>query len=375
MRDPKKYADHQRNDPLSDQQRQEHPYDFVSLPDAPARGTATGHDRFPGDRLTGRLSLTYKIVSPLHVGSGVIESAAECGLSGEEAPVRGIIRRLGRPVLPGSSWKGAVRARFEAITRSRLGVAHRPQKMDFVKLPRVLQPAGARGKVEVAVTDPRVKDLRPYLKKRGEPLRLEELSPAEALFGMMGYRGRLHPSEGVIEGPAAREALAVPPLESPAVHRLAVPGGSQAGETRVVITRVEGRKFYYDGPLVDSRTNETGRSAQEWIDVVPAGCTIHIEVILESVTESELGALLVSAGYGEAVGIVRFGGFKPAGLGKVQLLEATGELRRGWKTGSWHRPAAEPLDPERLIACARQGHLLDDAALAELHEITTRSRP
>ncbi len=122
MRDPQAYAQHGRNDPLAPEQREEHPYDFVSLPEKPAVGRAVGHDRYPADRLTGKLTLTYQTEEPLHVGSGVFETAEECGLAGGATPVRGIVRRLGEPVLPGSSFKGVVRARFEAITRSRLGV-------------------------------------------------------------------------------------------------------------------------------------------------------------------------------------------------------------------------------------------------------------
>lgn len=376
MRDPELYAHHQRNNPLADEQRREHPYDFVSLPEEAAQGHAVGHDRFVPGRLTGRLTLVYETVTPLHVGSGVLESAEQCGLVGGATPVRGITRRLGKPVLPGSSWKGAVRARFEAVTRSRLGSEHRTQRIDKRKLPRVLQPDRAGGKVEVAVLDPRVTTvLHPNPKARHETFSLDKLSPAEALFGTLGYRGRIHPSEGIIEGPSSREPLPVPPLESPAPHRLAIPGESRIEENRVVIAKVEGRKFYYDGELVSSRKSEGGRPTQELIDTVPSRCTISIEVIVESVTESELGALLVSAGYGEKVGIVRLGGFKPAGLGKVKLTNVTGEIRRDYKTDRWTRPAAELIDPRQLFERAMAEGFLDIAALAELHEITTRERP
>jgi hypothetical protein len=107
---------------------------------------------------------------------------------------------------------------------------------------------------------------------------------------------------------------------------------------------------------------------------VPAGCSITLEVAVESLTEAELGALLVSAGWGKDVGIVRFGGYKPAGLGKMRLKEVTGALRRGWSTRRWREPAGEALDPLRAFEAARREGLIDLLALAELHEVTTRSR-
>ncbi|HEX3556916.1 MAG TPA: RAMP superfamily CRISPR-associated protein [Thermoanaerobaculia bacterium] len=385
MRDPEQYKEHGRNDPLSPDQRQEHPYDFVSLPEQPARGQAVGHDRFFADRLTGRLTLVYETLTPLHVGSGVFETAAQCGLTGGATPVRGIVRKLGKPVFPGSGWKGAVRARFEAITRSRLGQETRLSKVEDWKLPGELRPGG--GKVKVDLTDRRVTDtLRPGTVNRGfrEPddgvrEKINQLSPAEAVFGVLGYRGRVHLSDGVIEGPAAREPLTVPPLEGPAAHRLAKPGAARkTDDGRVEISEVEGRKFYYDGPLLQSRSKkgeEDWRPVKELIDSAPAGCTITINVQVESLTEAELGALLVSAGWGEGVGIVRFGGYKPAGLGKVRLVKVTGEVRWGATTRHWQRPAGETVEPARAVETARREGLIDAVSLAELHEVTTRLRP
>jgi CRISPR/Cas system CSM-associated protein Csm3 (group 7 of RAMP superfamily) len=374
MRDPSQYAEHHRNDPLSDEQRRDHPYDFVSLPAAPVRGNAVGHHKYPADRLTGRLTLVYETLTPLHVGSGVFETAAQCGLAGDDQPVRGITRRLGLPVLPGSSWKGAVRARFEAITRSCLGVAARPLKMDSVKLPEALWPERERrAKVKIELRDPRLGALKPP-EVGTSP---QDLSPADALFGAMGYRGRVHPSEGVIEeGPWLARSLSVPPLESPAPHRLAKPGAARRVRDGIEIAEVEGRKFYYDGPLLEGRVKQSEEGpAHEDIDAVPARSRITIDVHLEAVTEAELGALLISAGHGKEVGIVRFGGYKPAGLGKVRLIEITGELRRGCSLRRWQRSEPEPFDLDHAVQTARETGLIDASALAELHAVNTRTRP
>jgi RAMP superfamily len=382
MRDPKEYEAERRSDPLAPEQREQHPYDFVSLP-GPGRyaaGHAVGHDRYLADRLTGTLVLEYRTETPLHVGSGVFETAEECGLAGGDTPVRGIVRSLGRPVLPGSSWKGAVRARFEAVTRSRLGVRSRGGREELVKLPGPLRPAEATRWVQVWL--PRLEEAGTVRRGRGGDAglqrQLERLSPAEALFGAMGYRGRVRAGEGEIAGAAAREPLSVPPLESPAAHRLAKPGAARVVGDHVEISAVEGRKFYYDGPLRDHRrlgTGEEDKALHELIDYVPAGCSIRLEVFVDSVTETEIGALLVSAGRGEDGGVLRFGGFKAAGLGSVSLQNVEARLRRGSAGTSWQRGEAAAFDVDGAVAAARSSGLIDAAALAELQEITTRRRP
>jgi hypothetical protein len=381
MRDPKAYEAEGRSDPLAPEQREEHPYDFVSLPGTLGSGLAVGHDRYCEDRLSGEIVLRYLTETPLHVGSGVFETAEECGLAGGTTPVRGIVRRLGQAVLPGSSWKGAVRARFEAITRSPLGVASRGGRVDVEKLPGPLIPVGAAGRVQVRLP-PRLPAARSIRRDRRGDVDLRRelagLAPAEALFGAMGYRGRVHPGEGEIAGAAAGAPLSVPPLESPAPHRLAKPGAARVVGDHIEIGEVEGRKFYYDGPLRDHRTVRAGeeeRPVRELIDHVPAGCSIRLAVFVESVTEAEIGALLLSAGWGEDAGIVRFGGYKPAGLGKVSLQGAEGQLRRGLGGAGWHRPEVAAFDFGGAVGAARTSGLIDAGALVELREITTRQRP
>lgn len=379
MRNPEAYRQLGRNDPTDPQQRSEHPYDFVSLPDQPAAGQAVGHHTYPPDRWTGTLTLEYEILTPLHVGSGCFDTAGECDLSGGDAPVRGIVRRQGSPVLPGSSWKGAVRARFEAITRSRLALARASHKVEGFKVPRELR-EDKRKKHWVEIVDPLVvKSLKAYKVKRQDDPRdnlraIERLSPAEALFGTMGYRGRVHPEDGRISGAGATEILRAPPLESPVPHRLAKPGAAIGRGTRIEIREVEGRKFYYDGDVMTERQTSRPGPAYEELDHVPAGSTIYLEIHLEAVTLAELGALLLSAGYGEEVGIVRFGGGKPSGLGKVKLSRAEARLAQGSANRSWKRPPLEKMDLVEAVRVARSD-LVDQAALAELHRITTCRRP
>lgn len=386
MRDPEAYARHGRNNPHHPDQMREHPYDFVALPERPKLVTAPGHDAYPAQLYSGILALIYQTVTPLHIGSGSFESAQACGLDigkGSDQPVRGIVRRAGRPVLPGSSWKGAVRSRYETITQSRLALASDFHKLPVEKVPRALQENSRRERwYQVKIADPRVAALRarrvshdrdPEENRR----QLQRFSPAESLFGAMGYRGRVHPGDGLIESPAPGAPLSIAPMESPAAHRLAKPGEADTQGSTIVIQEVEGRKLYYDGPVVHARRPADGDEqayTHELIDYVPARSKITLEVHLESVDLAELGALLISAGHGLGAGILRFGGFKPAGLGKVGLSEVRADLRQGAATRSWKRPAPIVLDLEQALQAAHQ-KLIDADALRELDTITTLERP
>ncbi len=377
MRDPKAYVKAKRSDPHSPAEMLQHPYDFVSLPDRPRRTDGVTHDDYPAHLWSGKLRLVYRTEAPLHVGSGVFESAQECGLRGGNQPVRGVLRSCGRPVLPGSSWKGAVRSRFEAITRSRLAIVGKVGKEDVFKVPQVLR-QDPRRKHRFEIHDGRVTGALAPQRIVREAEHLRGLSPADALFGCMGYRGRVHPGEGEIDGPAAERALRVAALDSPQIHRLAKPHGMRhVGGVDYHMTEIEGRKFYYDGDVVSCRQiRDRGghREVFEFIDYVSEGSTIALDLRLRSVSEEELGALLVSAGYGEEVGVVRFGGYKSVGLGKVRLESASAVLHHGIDARRWRRKNGEPFELDRAVEAAKR-ELLDLPRLAELHRVTTMWRP
>jgi len=378
MRDLDAYREQGRNSPQDPQQMREHPYDFVSLPNGPKRVEAPGHDKYPQNLYSGILVLRYRTLAPLHVGSGVLESSSECGLAGRDEPVRGITRRDGRPILPGSSWKGAIRSRYEAVTASRLALAQTSHWLYPEKVPDALRNPPPRGRYKVEIADPRTRNLKAVRVDSRENLvqQLRNLSPAESLFGVMGYRGRVHPTDGIITSPPPGQPLKVAPMESPAAHRLAQAGQSENVRGIIRISRVEGRKFYYDGDIVSSRTTrEGGAPVFELIDTVPIGSEIRLEIHLETVTLAELGALLICSGRGDEAGVLRFGGFKSVGLGKVDLASVEARLHRGRSTRSWKTADPPPLDLEGAVRAAHETRLIDADALAELKAVTTLKRP
>lgn len=403
MRNRDAYMNAGRKDPHSDQQRLEHPYDFVSLPDRPAEGHAVLHHRIDSRLLTGTLRLKYRLDSPLHVGSGHFENAKDMGFRTHNRTIRCIMRSGGLPVLPGSSWKGAVRSRFEAITSSRLGVLKLSMTENADKLPQVLKDGTpSQEKYQIELKDEKLERLKPPSIKskqvwesrdpiREAKKRLRRASPADALFGFMGYLGRVRPGEGRIEGPTAEKPLDVPASDTPQPHRLAMPGAigyryqrSSDRDGSFVIERVEGRKFYYDGDLRQPRDprlrlasnilNARPEPSFEPIDHVPAESTITIDISLTCLNEAEIGTLLIAAGEGDDVGIVRFGGYKSAGLGKATLIEASANLYRGPRVQSWRRGEGEPLDLKKAIEVARN-ELVNLTLLKELHTVTTMRRP
>ncbi|MEU8305915.1 RAMP superfamily CRISPR-associated protein [Actinomadura sp. NPDC048955] len=89
---------------------------------------STGVDRFTGltditipeppDTMV--LSADFEIVDPLHLGTGSDRTKAENGRKSTQAISR---TRGGRPLIPGSTWKGLFRARTGYILRSRFGDA------------------------------------------------------------------------------------------------------------------------------------------------------------------------------------------------------------------------------------------------------------
>lgn len=103
------------------------PYTFVPAtprdraPAALADGPAPGHDRLHDQYITGRLSVRMTVITPLLLlDPSRPERADPAGDTGHATyPV---LRRDGRPHLPATSLKGMLRAAYEAVTNSRLGV-------------------------------------------------------------------------------------------------------------------------------------------------------------------------------------------------------------------------------------------------------------
>ena len=161
------------------------PYDFVPLADHIERSNVTGHEVLPPDCWYGRIGLRLTADSPVHVASGQIVRREDLepyigrDLDGpiEEELVLSHLRCGDVRVIPGTSLKGTVRAVVEAISYSCL---------TFINYRNVSSMA----------KDERHGDQRlQALHNRCTPE--SGVCPACALFGTLGYEGRVSFSDFV----------------------------------------------------------------------------------------------------------------------------------------------------------------------------------
>ncbi|RKY62336.1 MAG: hypothetical protein DRP95_01705 [Candidatus Latescibacterota bacterium] len=308
--------------------RREPPYDFVPLPSSKVSfpyPEILGHDSWKAEIrvLTGTMSLSAVVRTPVHVGSGLYELSEEVGLR-PGSVVRGIVRMRDKPIIPGSSLKGAVRAVYEACTKSCLRLVGRSQREDYStvwrksKLPKsivdeIVEITGQdKGKIQVSLAEDALGDFKqcPEVKR---PEDLKNLCPACALFGGMGYRGRVRFSDArVVRVVPKEEAKEVGSPYSPHLHRagekLKVVRGDDS--PYVEVSKLRGRKFYRYGGW-------RGRGGEP-IDYLPEGTMLKFRLDFEKLLPAEVGGLLLCMGMGSGPRL-RIGGGKPFGLGEVEI--------------------------------------------------------
>ena len=229
------------------------------------------HDRLDSALLTGSLALTIEALTPIHVGAGWFDE------QGNEL-VKATIFSAGRPVVPGSSIKGACRQLHEALTSS--GDPWSGQGLDAAR----------------------------------------ENGLSALLFGHLGWRGRITFDDAV---PTAPVELAVGPVRVP--HSPL--GGWSPGERdyeghlkEEPKREDQGRRFY--GRLTQGQ-RERGEAM---IQAIPAGTRLATVLRFHNVDAAELGSVLFALGLGTPRFPVKLGGFKNEPLGWARF--AVGELTR-----------------------------------------------
>ena len=88
------------------------PFALVPLPNRVDRKRPIGHQRYHEKHITGQIHGTIEALSPIHIGSGVIDLGHDVEL------IKTAVRTHGKVVIPGSSLKGAIRSVAEAISES-----------------------------------------------------------------------------------------------------------------------------------------------------------------------------------------------------------------------------------------------------------------
>lgn len=277
-------------------------YDFVPVPDEVQRSDSTPPqmrlDRRLPEHWFGQLEVVVTCEQPVHIGSG-FKKCLDIGIVRETA-------RSGRALcIPGSSFKGSIRARYEAITSSCV-LSWTP------KAPRQGK-VGSRSHPEVQYSglSSEVQDHDIFTK-----CRKEQACAACTLFGFQsGNDAQLsRVTFNDLRAPTATQVSleAVPSAFGPRLHHL---GNAQILNPdyapRFEVTSLHGRKFA-KGPT------QREVEARERVEVIPMGTELRGTIGLFNLTDSELGGLLAALGI-EPVGAVKIGGAKAYGLGRVSI--------------------------------------------------------
>ncbi len=163
------------------------PYKFVPIINSVSRENAIGHNEFNNKTYSGKLDISIKTLSPIHISQGILK-VNKGHIS------KATMRRNGHIVIPGSSFKGMLRSVFEAISES-----------CPPKLPNNFEP----------LSNALPKDNR-------EQCSSDKMCPTCSVFGMTSreynYRGKLKISEFILVQDNEKEDLEyinMPNLQSP----------------------------------------------------------------------------------------------------------------------------------------------------------------
>jgi len=235
---------------------------------------------------SGRLRVTVTAKTPLHFGSGQLGYDEKASL---------FVNRLNREndqiVLPGSSFKGMLRSVFEAVSESCM---------------------------------PTERDLRCSY--------ANALCLACAMFGFLGYRGKLRFSSFLAQG--ATENLTLPQLYSHPTH-------------------LNQRRFYRHSTAYASISRVAeGKSGSELYECLSPGAVLRGNITYQNLTEDQLGGLLFALGLGWGEPIYhKLGYAKPVYLGSVQL-----DVKQEDTTKTLLSPAQQAYDLEALAAAYYEKH-------------------
>lgn len=312
------------------------PYDFVPIEhQSEDKEKPIGHSRLDSQKIHGRLSLLLKVKTPVHISTGVLALGED--LDVDSTLVQPMTGRVMSLLIPGSSFKGAIRSVYEAITRSPLGASNDKK----LKLPK---------------NSPLKADNN---KKR--------LSPAGRVFGAMGYQGLLRFTDAICNAPSEIGFMPV----------LYEPGGKSDVHYFDEEERPVGRKFYYHTQSIASKRDFNGVDIQQ----APAGSVFTTHLQFKNLSEAELGTLLIALGQATASDssdedfsfALKLGGGKPMGFGTVEVQLSAIHLHTV-KTlyAAFNSPLEIPENIEMwkqdLIRAARKT-LVVEAQLKRLSEI------
>lgn len=290
-----------------------HPgYAFIPLPDhvdRRARPQAC-HDRRAENTHSGTLSLTWVAEQPIHIGSGfkVLSSG-----KGSPTIVRQLVRVGDIPCIPGSTLKGVIRARYEAITRS-CATGPKLTERGQAKKHKIRSTTYGKLGVKEAILVLTAADGDVLTQCKGD-----HLCPACALFGLLNLRSRLVITDALPDALTVG-AAEIPAQFAPNLHHIGRPSLDRDASI-LKINTLHGRKFAVRRDLrpPPSGYASSDRPAQkQTLEVIPKTSRLYSEIRFFNLTPAELGGVLAALGY-DPKSRLKVGGGKGHELGRLHL--------------------------------------------------------
>lgn len=283
-------------------------YLFVPLPDRVNRREhdAAVFDRHLLDALSGTINVRFICEQPVHIGAGFKR------LHGPRI-VRGAVRIRDGLGLPGSSLKGVLRSRFEAITYSCTDSPKDNKVWDVRSSTGITKARFRRGTLDL----PAFGTCSP---------RDPKMCPACALFGRMSQRSRITVTDFAAATAEDFALFDLPEQFGPNIHHVGAakiiegPSRDRGTSEMFEVSSLKGRKF----ALGQGRRVEDAKLQP--VEVIPAGTALDGQIRFQNVLPAELGGLLVAIGK-EPASKLKIGGGKCYGLGRLRLHSASCHLR------------------------------------------------
>lgn len=276
------------------------------------------HDRRVSGGYFGALRVVLEGRQALHVGSG-FKTAVEGRV------VRRTARAGDRPMIPGASFKGVIRSRFEAITRS----CAFELPSERARIVSQSNPDVHRGHFTLGV-----KRMPVFDDGCG---REERMCAACALFGFQSRedtrRSRVSVTDFIGDEGSRCDIVGMPAQYEPRLHHLGEFRVDRGGrDPEFEVSSLYGRKFYVDegqfrsdgsgqgapGGGGSGRGAPRGDGPPQWVEVAPRGTRFYGELHLFNVEATELGGLLWALGI-DPTSDLKVGAGKAHGFGRVAV--------------------------------------------------------
>lgn len=256
-------------------------YFFVDMPATDSRYIYREKRQDAAHRLSGMLKVRLVTVDPLFIGSGFQE------LEGTQEGMQFVKQSLeenGKPIIPGSGLKGAVRQICRAVSQSCVPCKtdKKGQPIDLI-LPKITSPqCGPKANNACIICD---------------------------MFGKMGWSSKVFFSDLVAEGGKTEH------------YRAAQQFAPHPDAVKYLNGGCHRYKFYY----TDIRKDDKNYPQSDQLRAVPPKTVFIGEITYRNLDQKELGLLLFGLGQSQTISL-KLGGYRNEGFGTVNLTLASDEI-------------------------------------------------